>query len=57
MNEIAVLLKTFGCPGLAAVLIGGIIYMYRRVEESHRRELVMAERVLPLMEEIKGFLR
>jgi len=57
MNEIALLLKTFGCPGLAALLIGAIVYLYRRVEHSHKRELAMAERILPLMEEVKGFLR
>jgi len=57
MNEVAVLLKTFGCPGLAALLIGAIVYLYQRGEKSHKRELAMAERILPLMEEIKGFLR
>ena len=63
MADIARLLDTFGCWGLVALLISGIVYLYKNELRSHRRELAMAERILPLVEEVrslavelKGFL-
>jgi len=56
MKEIALLLDTFGCWGLVALLITGIVYLYKNELRSHKRELAMAERILPLVEELKGFL-
>ena len=55
-KEIAKLLDTFGCWGLVALLIGGLVYLYKNELRSHKRELAMAERILPLVEELKGFL-
>jgi len=53
-NEMAKLLDTFGCWGLVALLITGIVYLYKNELRSHRRELAMAERILPLVEEVKA---
>ncbi len=56
MKEIAALLDAFGCWGVVAMFTVGIVYLYQRGERSHKRELAMAERILPLVEELKGFL-
>jgi len=56
MKDIAALLDAFGCWGVVALLITALVYLYKKGECSHKRELAMAERILPLVEEIKGFL-
>lgn len=57
MAELAQFLRDYGGWGVAAVSMGMVSILWRELMKSHRRELSMAERILPLVEEMRTIIR
>ena len=57
MTELAKILAQYGPWGVVALLAGWIVLLFKVIEKSHGREIAMAERVLPLVEELRTALR
>lgn len=57
MTEFAKILAQYGPWGMVAILIAGIVGQQRLLLKSQAREIAMAERILPLVEELRTALR
>jgi len=57
MRDLAQFLQTFGAWGLVAILCLSVRFLYQEVMASHRRELDMASRILPLVESLKYIMQ
>lgn len=57
MPELAQFLREYGGWGVAVIEIGMIGILWKELLKSHRREMAMAERILPLVEEMRTMFR